>query len=126
MTLNRLAEDLEEDVVGLIALLTKHGEQGWATWLGEALAPLRAGDPAGVDRLLLAYGGMGSLNDLVLHPVNGHTIDESEIDHANEELGAFTSRMWRRARTMRLARRGWLGKLLALAALRLRALLHQR
>jgi hypothetical protein len=48
-------------------LLTEYGEQSWGSALGR-LAQEYADDPTGIARKVLAFfGGMGSLNDLVLH-----------------------------------------------------------
>jgi hypothetical protein len=59
----------------------------WAERLAGDLRTIRAGDAYGLDHLLQAFGGMGSINDLVIHPVNGHRVDESDFrgvygDHA--------------------------------------------
>ena len=46
---------------------------------------------SGIDHYKGAFGGMGSINDLVLHPINGHTIKETEINSANEKLKVYFS-----------------------------------
>jgi len=57
-----LASELDEAV----ALLNKHGLAYWANWLLQDTALIRKGDFYGIEHLLSAYGGMGSINDLVL------------------------------------------------------------
>lgn len=61
---------LEERVERLISVLeesaSEHervGEGGWAEWLRKDAAWLRRGDLHGVAHLLMAFGGMGSIND---------------------------------------------------------------
>jgi len=57
-----LARELDETV----ALLQKHALEHWAKWLLEDSSWLRKGDFHGIVHLLSAFGGMGSINDLVL------------------------------------------------------------
>ncbi|MAE93534.1 MAG: hypothetical protein CL910_02630 [Deltaproteobacteria bacterium] len=59
----------------LIAFLERHGEAHWQDWMGRSRRLLEARDLSGVTRLLGAYGGMGSFNDLYLCPENGHAIE---------------------------------------------------
>lgn len=51
--------------------------------------------------MLSAFGGMGSLNDLVIHPRNGHAIEDDEISAVNEELGRLTSAVYSEASALR-------------------------
>jgi hypothetical protein len=44
---------------------------------------------------------MGSFNDLVLHPTNGHDLGESEIDVSNERLARLRSSIYRTAHELR-------------------------
>lgn len=45
-------------------LLRQHDNEHWAQWADRALTRLDAGDAAGLDYWLSAYGGMGSISDL--------------------------------------------------------------
>jgi len=68
----------------LIKLLRRYGVRDWPTWLERDRALIDDGDAQGLDHLLSAFGGMGSLNDLVIHPTNGHDIrldDTARVDH---------------------------------------------
>lgn len=58
-TLATLLEEAE-------ALLRKHGISHWADWLGKDARLIRGLDFYGIEHLLSAFGGMGSLNDLGL------------------------------------------------------------
>ena len=49
-------------------LLSSNEEAHWAALVGGARDEITSGDAHGLDRLLMAYGGMGSLNDLYLAP----------------------------------------------------------
>jgi hypothetical protein len=49
-------------------LLHAAGEPHWARRIRQSRAEIAAGDAYGLERLLGAYGGMGSLNDLHLGP----------------------------------------------------------
>lgn len=62
---------------------------------------LRASDLEGVRHFLSAFEGMGSINDLVLHPINGHRIAESDVTKVNENLRALLSEAWELAREVR-------------------------
>ncbi len=103
-------QSLEADVADLVALLQRHGADHWARTYAGALRRIEAGDPVGLDHVLRAYGGMGSVNDLLLHPVNGHDIALEEVAAANDRLVALVSRTYSEAhelrRELRRAERG--------------------
>ncbi len=40
------------------------------------------------------FGGMGSLSDLVIHPVNGHAVAEDQIARVNETLDGLRERVY--------------------------------
>ena len=48
------------------SILHAHAHPSWATWLAQDARRIRALDFYGLEHLLSAYGGMGSLNDVVL------------------------------------------------------------
>jgi hypothetical protein len=59
-----------ERLAGLVekwaALLRKyHGENHWVKWLEGDARLLRISDFRGVEHLLSAFGGMGSINDFI-------------------------------------------------------------
>ncbi|EWT02010.1 hypothetical protein N865_20315 [Intrasporangium oryzae NRRL B-24470] len=89
---SRTGRALQGVLAEAIALLRAHGEDHWARALAGHLHRLSGGGE-GLD-LLGAFGGMGSLNDLVIHPVNGHRIDESEIGVVNADFARLRSEMW--------------------------------
>jgi len=67
-------------------LLRSCSENHWANWLSKSATLLRRGQFNGIEHFEGAFGGMGSINDLVLTPINGHTIQESEVVFYNEKL----------------------------------------
>lgn len=50
----------------LVPILERSSEPRWAAWLARDAARIRNGDGGGVTHLLRAFGGMGSLSDVVL------------------------------------------------------------
>jgi hypothetical protein len=99
------ADALESDLSELVALLEAHGEEYWADWLSRDLRTIKAGDAHRLDPLLGAFGGMGSLNDLVVHPMNGHRVDNSEVDAVNSRLDILRGRIWTEATSLRQVHR---------------------
>jgi len=83
--IQRLVELLES----IQALLTKHGEKHWSVWLEKDVRLIINLDLYGVEHFLSSFGGMGSINDLVLHSLNDHRIQESETDAVNTQLHAW-------------------------------------
>lgn len=59
-----------EQLIGVLeqlaVVLESDGAVHWGQWMRKARAHLLNGDAYGVEYLLSAYGGMSSLNDLVL------------------------------------------------------------
>ena len=53
------------DVPRWRGLLDHSGDGHWAEWMRRSAAEIRVGDGHGVSRVLRAYGGIGSFNDLV-------------------------------------------------------------
>lgn len=88
----------------LASLLRRHGEPHWSAWLEGDARRLRNGDRGALDHLLSAFGGMGSLNDLILSPVNGHAIDEEDVERVNAELRRLASRLFTLARELQARR----------------------
>jgi hypothetical protein len=88
-------QQLLEELAHLVALLREYGEPAWAEWLDRDRQRIRRGDAYGLERLLGAFGGMGSLNGLLLHPANGHPVAPDRIDLVNNQLQALRGRCWR-------------------------------
>ena len=94
---NQMLHDLDE----LIQLLRKHGETHWADALAKDKLGLEAHETRPVGRLLSAFGVMGNFSELFLHPSNGHTIKEEEVDAVDERLGDLSTQIWSHAKYLR-------------------------
>ena len=75
-------------------LLQRYGERHWADWVIRDRERIREGDASGIDHLLSAYGGMGSLNDVLIHPVNGHHVAAQDVDTVNAQLTELRGRVY--------------------------------
>ena len=94
---DRLLTDMDR----LATLLSAYGETHWAEWIRRDSEKLGRHQLHGLESLLSAFGGMGSLNDVVIHPVNGHPIGPDSIDRVNDELGALRSAVFSDAAALR-------------------------
>ena len=81
-------------------LLIGYGERGWGDWFQKDAARIRNLDLYGVEHILLAYGGMGSINDLVIHPKNGHSVGIEDVAVANEKLRTLIGKISRLAKKL--------------------------
>jgi hypothetical protein len=86
---------------GAVALLRAYAKGHWADWLESDRAKIAGGDRYALDHLLSAFGGMGSLNDLVIHPVNGDPIEEVDVDPVNRRLHGYRHEIWSAATAMK-------------------------
>ncbi len=96
----RLA-DLLASLDDASALLAKHGAHRWAAWLSEDRERIANHDRYGVEHLLMAFGGMGSLNDVVFHPMNGNASGEDDDGWENAKLDALRSKLFTDATALR-------------------------
>lgn len=87
----RLLATMEEAA----ALLRAHGQPGWATWLERDLYRIADGDRGGIEHLLSAYGGMGSLNDVVLMPTDGDPFGDERLSVLRSAMFADASALLR-------------------------------
>jgi hypothetical protein len=108
-TLCRMVSDFEAARAELLAaagalgeLLRRYGEHHWAEWVIRDRQRIQDGDAYGIEHLLSAYGGMGSLNDVVIDPRNGHRIAEQDLSAANERLRQLSSRTYTAAMLLKV------------------------
>ncbi|NGY04733.1 DUF6966 domain-containing protein [Solimonas terrae] len=83
------------------ALMRSVGEDHWAGWLEKDARWIRASDFYGVQHFYSAFGGMGSITDLVIHPLNKHRVAESEISAVNDRLQYLLGRGYELAQEVR-------------------------
>ncbi|PLC43419.1 hypothetical protein C0Q88_01445 [Ralstonia pickettii] len=81
------------------ALLRAYEQTGWAEWLAKDAMRIRCRDGYGIEHLLSAYGGMGSLNDVVLQRSNGVEVTMDFND--NERFSKLRSEIYELAMTCR-------------------------
>ncbi len=96
-----LVAKLRRDLVDCVELLQHVGEERWADRLQGTVTRLDAFERRAFEHVLGAFGGMGSFTDLVLHPMNGHDLGDSEIDVTNERLERLRSAIYRTANDLR-------------------------
>lgn len=65
-------------------MLDSCGEHHWKNWIIRDIYLWESN--RSVEHLLSAYGGMGSLSDLVLHPENKHQVTKDQVPWANDLL----------------------------------------
>ncbi|MEW7867528.1 DUF6966 domain-containing protein [Aeromonas diversa] len=89
-----------EELIGVLyelaSVLESDGNTHWGGWMRKARSRLLNSDFSGIEYLLSAYGGMGSLNDVVLvqsykDGVFTWTPDYVEL---NEKFTALSSKAW--------------------------------
>ncbi len=68
-------EDLCSDVDEIVAILRAHNMHGWARALEKGASEIRLSDFHGVIRILHCYGGMGTLNDIIIYERDGRLFD---------------------------------------------------
>ncbi|HHT11593.1 MAG TPA: hypothetical protein GX013_00265 [Propionibacterium sp.] len=69
------------------AILKEAGEVKWLQWISRAIADVEASRVAGFELVLAGFrGGMGSFNDFVIHPLNGHTVTRDAVEQVNDRL----------------------------------------
>jgi hypothetical protein len=91
------------------SLLARYGAHQWARWLAADCERIADGDLTAIDHLLAAFGGMGSLNDVVLSHLDGPVDDtgrcvSSGAGDADDRLDALRTRIFTDATALRAAR----------------------
>lgn len=87
----------------LAALLDGDGGRHWSAWVRKAKAHLLNSDYSGIEYLLSAYGGMGSINDVVLgQSYNNGVFDwKSRRIELNEEFAKLRNKAWELANAIK-------------------------
>ena len=80
------------------ALLRSYEQVRWAEWLAKDARRIRSLDGYGVEHLLSAYGGMGSLNDVVLQRSTGVGVlldasDNERFDKLRSDIYGLAKRL---------------------------------
>jgi hypothetical protein len=96
-------QELAEVLAVLAALLAEFGESRWAAWIDRDRSLIARGDGFGIVHFLEAFGGMGSLADLVISSHGGHEVSADRIEAANRRLDRLRSRAYSLATDLRRA-----------------------
>jgi hypothetical protein len=75
-------------------LLRAHNETHWSEFLESSRRLVEERDFRGVDQVFGGFGGMGSFNDVLTHPLNGNSIDASDVPSLNERFQSLKSNIW--------------------------------
>lgn len=79
-------------------ILAANARPEWAQWIKRATIQLLNSDYHGVETVLAAYGGMGSLNDVVLAQITAGPLSVSAIGASADEVFAdLRDEAWRLA-----------------------------
>ncbi len=70
----------------IISILEADKEIHWSAWMKQVESRIEAADYSGVEKLLLAYGGMGSFNDFCLKKITKENSNFSELQNKAWEL----------------------------------------
>jgi hypothetical protein len=89
---------LVEVLTLLGGLLREHSEVFWADWIAADATRTSRGDRYGLEHLLTAYGGMGSLNDVYFDPLNGNASTAPQAVSLNQTVGLLRSEAYALAR----------------------------
>ena len=89
-----LTSQLIDRLEVLAEILSTYEETHWLHQIELSIQSLKENNFGGISRLLGLFGGMGSLNDLTIHPLNGHKILDDEIDDINDQLRDLLSNIY--------------------------------
>lgn len=84
--MDQAVDSLAKAVQECADFLQSFNEKHWSSWLTRNAKLIRKLDFSGVEHLLSVFGGMGSINDLVIAPINGHQVEDSRVSEVNEQL----------------------------------------
>jgi hypothetical protein len=84
-----------------IAFLRKHGVTHWPESLERSRAFIENRDFRGVEELFSIFGGMGSFNDVMIDPLNGHSVAESEVARVNDRFQMLKGNIYNSVTTLR-------------------------
>ena len=87
-------ERLVADLASTCELLTTYGESHWLAWMETVRGEIRDHDAHGLTRLLEAYGGMSSFNDVYLNPPDPQVASETDRRRDHDLFEESRSRMW--------------------------------
>ncbi|NLE98327.1 MAG: hypothetical protein GX596_10140 [Propionibacterium sp.] len=93
-TVDDLVERLTATLTELQVLFDDVGEDAWHAWVRDCLRLIGRGDARGLRKVRGAFGGMGSLNDVIIHPANGHRLPPGDVGRVNLRLDDLRTRLF--------------------------------
>jgi len=93
-------EELASTLENLRDLLRQHDQQFWAKRIDDDIHFVRQTEVFGVERVMTYFGGMGSLNDIILTQARGRSLDSAEQQLVNDQLGTLLNRSWHYAKEL--------------------------
>jgi 23S rRNA G2069 N7-methylase RlmK/C1962 C5-methylase RlmI len=88
-------DSIIEAATQLAILLTSVGENLWVNTINHASALLKEDKfQDGTQLILSMYGGMGSLNDLIIDPYNGHPVSKESVESINRQLKSYLDKLY--------------------------------
>ena len=88
--MNRI-EQLIACVKELLPLLEAEENKVWHAWFDQALKALESSDAYGCKKILDAYGGMGSFNDVILD----NDADEKKRKKLASKIYSLAAELWK-------------------------------
>jgi HAD superfamily hydrolase (TIGR01509 family) len=92
---------LIDNLANVCDILQRIGAGPWLQWMEIDASRIESGDAEGLTHLLGAFGGMGSFNDLVVDPRNGHSVNDREAEQLDADLCRLRSFIWSDAQLLR-------------------------
>lgn len=86
--------ELMTDLSHLKRLLDDCDVRHWPSWASQGLVLLESDETRGLSHIRRAYGGMGSLNDVVISVRNGHRLAVEDEGVVNEQFRALCSSVY--------------------------------
>ena len=77
-------KELVEVLGRLVQMLEEDDQENWSGWMSQARKWILESDYSGIEKVLGAYGGMGSFNDAYL----------SKVTRQNENFSKLRTRAW--------------------------------
>jgi 23S rRNA G2069 N7-methylase RlmK/C1962 C5-methylase RlmI len=79
----------------LATLLSSVGENRWVNIINHAVSLLKEDKfQDGTQLILSTYGGMGSLNDLIIDPYGDHPVSEESAASTNDLLKSYLNELY--------------------------------
>jgi hypothetical protein len=85
----------------LESLFRSYAIDHWADWLEQVARLISSDDLEGIDHLLSAYGGMGSMSDVFISRQAGDPVEARDTSRVNSEVRALRSSIYELATSIR-------------------------